>query len=567
MSIILAEGILYIRQNGASIEYSSSSTFSSAQPVAWPVTVINTTPSIYLKVYFTTDIIITGGPDRFFICGSAYIQFGNTTLNPNGTRPTITIQDIINYPGLIRNGSNTESGKNNIVVVNLNVLSTGTTTLALDGGWIGQTDYSRGVAQCKIVYCSSNGYITENGGGIVGARSGPFSTVNNLQITYCNSSGDIDLNSGGIAGNFCNNILVTNCFSTGNMPSGYGGGIFGSNMTITNATVQYSYSTGNILSDRSGGICGGFARGNIIGCYSTGNITGAINATGIFGVFPRGTSIVSNCYCIGLINNQGGGTAGVIPNTTVSGVPLVTNTYTSGATTSGAFGGIYTDINFDGPSNYSEANNNSFGWKDINAAATLQGVGTIWGSIASDTHYVLLNFGVSPYSLDVIDSTTYALNQTYSQTIQAGQSTIPAQVAGFKIFQILSGGHSTISIDNTGKISTTSSTPPGTYTLMVYGVDDYTTTTFILIVTGTPIIAPNTQLVIPPCCEPNVCNTNPQASNYNSNVIVQKKSGKAIDRSVDDLYTGVATGQRTAYSQPVFKSYYDYMNYLQGKYR
>jgi len=72
---------------------------------------------------------------------------------------------------------------------------------------------------------------------------------------------------------------------------------------------------------------------------------------------------------------------------------------------------------------------------------------------------------------------------------------------------------------------------------------------------------------IPPCCLPNVCNANPQVSDYNSDVVINKAAGKAVDKSVENFYAGVAMGTRTAYSQPIFKSYYDYMNYLKGKYK
>jgi hypothetical protein len=136
----------------------------------------------------------------------------------------------------------------------------------------------------------------------------------------------------------------------------------------------------------------------------------------------------------------------------------------------------------------------------------------------------------------------------------------------FRSFDIIGGGNSTISISNTGVISTSSVTPKGIYTLRIYGVDDYSTTTFILTVNeaALPIII----IPIPPCCQPNVCNANPQTSNYNSDVIINKAGGKAIDKSVENFYEGVASGQvRRTYSQPIFKSYHAYMNYLQGKYK
>jgi hypothetical protein len=338
MTTISAAGILYIRQNGVNIEYSSSSTFSPATVISsWPVTVTNTAPTSYLKVYFTTDITFTGGADRFFICGSEYIQFGNTTLNTNGTRPAITIQDIIDYPGLIQNGTSESDGYSYIAIVNLNIVSNG----------------------------------------------------------------------------------------------------------------------------------------------------------------------------------------------------------------------------------------NSGTWSSTNANTVLQGVGTTWGSIAPNTPYVLLNFGISPYSLDVIDSTTYALNQTFSQTVQAGQTTIPAQVAGFKTFQILSGGHSTITIDNTGKITTTSVTPPGTYTLSIYGVDDYTTTLFNLTVTGipepTPVTVPTSSVT--PCCQGPICVQASPTTDKDNELLTTYTSGQAIVNNVDRYYTDIKTGARTFFVKPVFGSYREYMNYLQTKNR
>jgi hypothetical protein len=72
---------------------------------------------------------------------------------------------------------------------------------------------------------------------------------------------------------------------------------------------------------------------------------------------------------------------------------------------------------------------------------------------------------------------------------------------------------------------------------------------------------------VPPCCEPNVCNANPQTSNYDSDVIADKKSGKALNNSVENFYAGVANGQGRGRAPPLFKSYLQYMNYLQGKYK
>jgi len=71
----------------------------------------------------------------------------------------------------------------------------------------------------------------------------------------------------------------------------------------------------------------------------------------------------------------------------------------------------------------------------------------------------------------------------------------------------------------------------------------------------------------PSCCEANICNKNPQESDYDTSIISAKISGKVIDTSVATFYNGVVSGARTTHSQPIFKSYYDYIQYLQGKTR
>jgi len=59
----------------------------------------------------------------------------------------------------------------------------------------------------------------------------------------------------------------------------------------------------------------------------------------------------------------------------------------------------------------------------------------------------------------------------------------------------------------------------------------------------------------------------PDFNFFSPTAIINKAAGKAVDKSVENFYVGVATGGRTAHAQPIFKSYYDYMNYLQGKYK
>jgi hypothetical protein len=560
MTTISAAGILYIRQPdfNNSVEYSTDN-ISWSQISPWPVTINNTDINTLLRVHFLTDIVLNNSSD-FFICGTDNIQFGNTTLNLDGTRPKVIIRFVNDYPGLVRNGTSGENGKNDIAVVNI-IVSSASSNIALNSGWVGQRYFSKGATNNIIVNCSSDGPISSSSGGIVGSNA--IDNDGNLKIDNCSSSGSIGALAGGIIGpvdiDNQGSAIISNSFSTGTIGDN-AGGICRGYVTAINC-----YSTGNITGAGGGGIFSSGIGKRAENCYSLGTISGA--SGGIIGQGGSGC-IPINCYTNGDINNDNGG-AGIFGRFS-SITP--TNCYTSGTLTGSPLngGGIGSYSTSDGSTNYSEGNNgNSGSWDDGKAATTLQGVGTIWGSIATNTPYVLLNFGTSPYRLDAVDPTTYALNQTFSQTVEAGQLTIPAQVAGFKTFQILSGGDPSITIDNTGKITTSATTPPGTYTLMIYGVDDYTTTTFVLTVTGVP--EPQTVTVptatVTPCCQGPVCVQASPTTNKDNELITTYTSGQAIVSNVDRYYTDIRTGARTFFVEPVFKSYREYMNYLQTKNR
>lgn len=104
-------------------------------------------------------------------------------------------------------------------------------------------------------------------------------------------------------------------------------------------------------------------------------------------------------------------------------------------------------------------------------------------------------FGPTPYSTTIIAGN--ALVQNYAQTVVAGGSTAKAingDASGNNYSIVGGNGGATITINkDTGIISTTSATPPGTYTIYVRGVGSYTITTFTLTVGGAV-----------PCCAPTI---------------------------------------------------------------
>lgn len=539
-----------ISQSGGTIYYNINGGSNTAIST-WPVTITNSTgsPTQVVKVIFTTDITFTTSTTYYFICGSTYIQFGSESLNSDGTRRIITIDGITNYLGLIRNGTGVGApanyGKNSIYVYNLYVKAINSATLAGSAGWVAQQNYCAAATDNYIINCTADGNITQNSsGGIVGTYAGQAlaSVAQRLSIIGCSFTGTIGTGStstmGGIIGNNAaansGTVYISNCFTTGTISGiSSAGGITGSGAQA-GCTIEYCYSTGAISGAFAGGIFGGSCTGCTARyCYSLGNIVST--GGGIFGASHTNISAI-NCYSKG----TNGGSNGIVATSGTN--PTTTNCYAAGGT-----------------------------WSDASAKTSLSGtpstspgVGSIWISTGLNTAYYLNNFGASPFTLNNIISNNIV--QTISSTLTAGDVTTATPVANYKTFSIISGGDSTITISNTGVITTTSSTPAATYTLVIYAVDDYTVTTYSLTVNAAPILNVLAQTV-PPCCEPNVCNANPQSSNYDSDVITNKSAGKVVDKSVENFYVGVSTGQRTAYSQPIFKSYYDYINYLQGKYK
>lgn len=477
---------VYIRQISGILQYSIDQTIWSPVGNNFPISVTNSNPSLgIVTIEFITDITLDnsspGGINKYFICGSDNIQFGSTSLNTDGSRTTITIDGVTDYPGLIQNGYISNSGYNNISVYNLIVDGT-SSTLVSESGWIGQTYYGQNSINNYIINCSSLGDISVGGGGIVGSSAAaPISRLTTLFIIGCSSSGSIGGSGGGIVGIFSANgnngytstITCQQCWSTGII--GYNsGGIFAANSgnttyTITNvgAYANKCYSSGSI-GNNGGGIFGytagyfGYAAAN--SCYSTGSI--GTDAGGIFGSDSGsgGATYTINCYSAGTITTSGNGIYGSnrVNNT-------AQNCYAAGGT-----------------------------WNDMIAIGSLTGtpnpvVGTTWIYSGASQPYELANMGYTPYtSTNISIQPSPSLIQTFSEAINSGNSTSNAIVNG-KSYQILqkSGGNSssygTITIDsNTGAISTTSSTNPGTYTLYIRNTGSYNITTFNLTINAIP---------------------------------------------------------------------------------
>ena len=218
---------------GTTISISTSITQADIDSYTFPIIINGGTLKNPVIISFGEDLTIGSsiGTSGDFIIGSEYITI-------NGQSHTVTINNTVNYPGLIQNGTNSLTAYTNVTLENIGVFSSETTTLLKYTGWLCQPYYGRGISTglLLITNCNSNGTITKDGnGGICGVGYG------------LNASGGI--------------FLITNCYSTGNMTAQNGGGI-------------------------CGGGCGYEATGGKIeikNCYSIGIISGIV----IFGLLTN----------------------------------------------------------------------------------------------------------------------------------------------------------------------------------------------------------------------------------------------------------------------------------------
>jgi len=507
-----------------------------------------------LKIIFTTDITLTNSYD-YFVCGSDGIQFGSTSLNEDGTRPKIYIEDVPGYPGLIYNYE-----KNYIYIFNVEVRSTGSTYLLDNSGWIGHSNYGVRGTNNYIVNCLSDGYISTNGGGIVGTNASygnGSASSSSLYIIGCSSQGNIGNGAGGIVGfNAAAEgglVKCEKCWSTGAIDV-TGGGIFG----------EYAASGES-----------GFGGETIaITCYSLGAI--APDAGGIYGQ-NAGSNAISqaiDCYSQGSIGTNGGGIFGSYagPN---SGLTPAINCYSSGtiATTGdGIYGSFAID---DNAQNCYAANG---GWTNNAANSALTGkpdpvIGTTWVYTGINQPYELNKMGYSPYSLtNIITTSSPTLNQEYIDTVQAGQTVTPA-ISGstYTILEITDGvpaSYGTITIPNssTGVLVTTTATAPGTYTIYVRNTGSYNITIFGLIVLSSGGNGLVDTVSIPPCCQP-ICPQFNQTTNNTQEQLTIKSASIAIASDIDNTYLAINQNRGVNLVQPAFNNYRDYMTYLQSKYR
>ena len=250
----------------------------------------------------------------------------NETFEGNGH--TVNLVSISDWHGLFQIAdSSNEGGPSSLedapVIHDVHIIGGETSA---EGGFIIQSQQKHFI----VNHCSSSGVLQSGGGGICG-----LGCSGDILITHCWSSGEIvGVRAGGIAGsslgsnnNEDNTVTISHCYSTGNIVATHTGGICGYaagyNSDGGSIIIKQCYSLGEILGSGSGGITGGrlavfngHGLVSITNCYSRGSITGSPHAGGICGDntgFGGGIVLLTNVYASGrIMHADAGGLIGSI---------------------------------------------------------------------------------------------------------------------------------------------------------------------------------------------------------------------------------------------------------------
>jgi hypothetical protein len=101
---------------------------NDATKYIWPITINGVTSGSPIIVKFANDIILNS-VSKYFIIGSEYITL-------DGGNNTLTIDGVINYPGLVLNGTFDINGYSNTTIQNINLSIINNSTLEFLKGWM-----------------------------------------------------------------------------------------------------------------------------------------------------------------------------------------------------------------------------------------------------------------------------------------------------------------------------------------------------------------------------------------------------------------------------------------------
>lgn len=237
-SMIATTEDIFLRQNGSDFEYSLNGSEWDSSLMPSITNVGDDTITVHLLGDFTVS-----SANSYIVIDSDNITIQGETGKEGPT--IVTVDGVDDYPGFIQNGTMSTSGYNDVTIsdVFVNVVDS---TLAQYGGWLAQAYFGIDATNVTIDSCGSNGPISANSGGVLGAHA------IGVTISDCFTTGDMAINSGGIVGSWADSVTVQNAHSSG-LIGFSAGGIFGG--STFDSIANNTYSTGLIYGD-AGGIFG-----------------------------------------------------------------------------------------------------------------------------------------------------------------------------------------------------------------------------------------------------------------------------------------------------------------------
>jgi hypothetical protein len=457
-------GILYFQFiNGIGFQYSFDYITWINIGTNYPINIQNTNPINILDVRFNTDLVINDS-NAYFVCLSPLINFDGSRYDVSKT--IVTILNIVNYPGLIRNGTFATNGFHTITVQNIQTSSTFITALINSGGWICQSYFGNNIKNIigfdaiknaiNINNCINNcGILSYSGGicGVAAARNGIINITNcvnngiisgayaggicgqsaafnngTITISDCSNTGTIaGSGSGGLVGQSAGislgTVNITNCFNSGQISGTNTGGICGQSAGETNGKITISdcVNTGLISGSFSGGICGyqlGYNSNEfclIMNSYSISNISGS-NAGGICGGgigLNNSLNFISKinilkCYTLGNIARTCGGILGGNIGPAYVSIPIIylTNCYSNGIVTDPASGLISRNLSIRIKIIVINCYIGNGNWTDISANAVLRGTPTNINTNNPASNWTSVSTN-TPYVLSSFNKTLY----------------------------------------------------------------------------------------------------------------------------------------------------------------
>ena len=248
--------IVTSQPDGYVIDNSGNITISTAEGLAWLISVVNGLNGETKHTLFDKRIVLTQDIDLGQFRWTAINDFRGVFDGGGKNISNLYVSELTNFNGLF--GEITHGTYQNIILTNANV----------------------------------------KGSHFVGIL---FGSVSNSKITNCHVNGIVygENTVGGIAGICSNCGCINMCSSSGTVQALYDvvGGLFGQADHLRNC-----YSQSNVIAGRysSGGLTG--TCGYIENCYATGNVSGAYYKGGLTG--STGGSL-ENCYAAGQVSAGG----------------------------------------------------------------------------------------------------------------------------------------------------------------------------------------------------------------------------------------------------------------------